>query len=173
MSANSQRPEDGEPQDTGGGFESGLDYGAFVEDAPDYPEDRPDAEAPQEPEGGSSEAPDGAGADPASDAETTGRAAAGEQPTEPIGRAPAPAAEEQPTAAMPRTPASDDATRPLGDVATEATGTQQSGSPQADSASTPTRPRLRRRLRRRPRAPSRPPIRGRRAPAPGSRRPPR
>lgn len=120
MSANSQRPEHGEPQDTGGGFESGLDYGAFAEDAPDYPEDRPDTTTPQEPEAGSSEAADG------------------EQPTEPIGGASAPRAEDQPTAAMPRTAASDDATRPLGDVATEATGGQSSGSSQADSASTPT-----------------------------------
>ncbi|GAB3180915.1 hypothetical protein GCM10027060_11010 [Nesterenkonia halophila] len=141
MSANSQRPEHGEPQDTGGGFESGLDYGAFAEDAPDYPEDRPDAATPQEPEEGSPEAADDAGAAPTSDDETTetaGRAAAaGEQPTEPIGGASAPRAEDQPTAAMPRTAASDDATRPLGDVATEATGGQSEGSSQAGSASTP------------------------------------
>lgn len=120
MSANSQRPEDGEPQDTGGGFESGLDYGAFAEDAPDYPEDRPDAATPQESEEGSS------------------GAAAGEQPTEPVGGASAPRAEDQPTAAMPRTAASDDATRPLGDVATEAAGGESSGSRRRSPASLPS-----------------------------------
>lgn len=132
MSANSQRPEHGEPQDTGGGFESGLDYGAFAEDAPDYPEDRPDAATPQEPEEDRTEAADDAGAEP------TSSAAAGEQPTEPLGAASAPAAEDQPTAAMPRTAASDDATRPLGDVATEAAGGESSGSAQAGSAPSPT-----------------------------------
>lgn len=40
MSANSKRPENEETAGTDSDFESGLDYGAFAEDAPDFPEDR-------------------------------------------------------------------------------------------------------------------------------------
>lgn len=49
MSANSDRNEAGRPADENEDFESGLDYGAFASDEPDFPDDNLSAERDQRP----------------------------------------------------------------------------------------------------------------------------
>lgn len=49
MSANSERNEAGRPADENEDFESGLDYGAFASDEPDFPEEKLNAERDQRP----------------------------------------------------------------------------------------------------------------------------
>ena len=49
MSANSERNEAGRPAEENEDFESGLDYGAFASDEPDFPEEKLNAERDQRP----------------------------------------------------------------------------------------------------------------------------
>ena len=49
MSANSDRNEAGRPADENEDFESGLDYGAFASEEPDFPDDTLSAERDQRP----------------------------------------------------------------------------------------------------------------------------
>ncbi|GAA1145652.1 TIGR01906 family membrane protein [Nesterenkonia lutea] len=57
MSANSERNEAGRPADDNDDFESGLDYGAFASEEPDFPEDTLSAEREQRPAQQSAPAP--------------------------------------------------------------------------------------------------------------------
>lgn len=111
MSANSKRPENEETAGTGHDFESGLDYGAFAEDAPDFPEDRlegTDPDGPQQEASGDAAAPsadeDATTAVPRPDQDATrplDDVAAAEAAPEPV---PEPAdSDTSATAALPRT----------------------------------------------------------------------
>lgn len=111
MSENTDKPS----KDSG--FESGLDYGAFAEDAPDFPEDR-EAPAPERPDSETPSVPDNsAPAKPVSDKPASGQSAAEEPvPGKPVAETPvretpapaqgatsAPGGDDQPTTVVPRT----------------------------------------------------------------------
>lgn len=99
MSQNPDEPRENAPEDAG--FESGLDYGAFAADEPDYPEDHFDSEP--------AESADAARSSPEESAPSS----------EPAAGAPAPRAAspedvgEQPTTVVPPVREDDNATRSL------------------------------------------------------------
>ncbi|MBO0597251.1 hypothetical protein I2485_01135, partial [Nesterenkonia sp. E16_7] len=113
MSANSDRNEAGRPADENEDFESGLDYGAFASEEPDFPDDNLSAERDQRPARTGQGQPD----DQATQAIPATRAPQG---------TPGPQDQEQdaPTENIPRTPAqgagaqNPNATRSLDDLRT-------------------------------------------------------
>ena len=132
MSANSENPRKEESSsqkssDEGGDFESGLDYGAYAGDEPDFPEDhlaKEEQAAPSDAAPKFSSALNGGDEDvAAAKAAPADEGAGSEDATKPVASAPAPKpaeeavpAEDQPTAAVAPVPA-DDKTRALNDVA--------------------------------------------------------
>ncbi|MGQ7787711.1 TIGR01906 family membrane protein [Nesterenkonia sp. K-15-9-6] len=111
MSANSKRPENEETAGSDSDFESGLDYGAFAEDAPDFPEDRlegTDQDGPAQQASGDAAAPS------PGEGDTTAVSRPGQDATRPLddvaAAEPAPEPVPEPadsdtsaTAALPRT----------------------------------------------------------------------
>lgn len=155
MSANSENPRKEESSsqkgsDEGGDFESGLDYGAFAEDEPDFPEDHL---AKEEQAATSDAAPTfssalNGGDDEVAAAKTTpaGEGAGSEDATKPVASAPAPqpaeeavSAEDQPTTAVAPVPA-DNRTRALNDVAAPGTAAAHSSAPAETAAQTGASP---------------------------------
>lgn len=101
MNANSKRSGNDETAGTGDDFESGLDYGAFAEDDPDFPDDHLDAENTGAADGGGDAAlKDG----PAESGATASQAASASAPSD-----------GEPTTAVPKP--TQDETRPLGGAA--------------------------------------------------------
>ncbi|GAB3194097.1 TIGR01906 family membrane protein [Nesterenkonia suensis] len=122
MSANSKRSENEETAGASNDFESGLDYGAFAEDDPDFPEDHLDAEGTP-------------GEKAASDTARSGEARSGETRADEAradeARADEEASGEGATTAVPR-PAQAE-TRPLDDVTPVGTAASSPADASADA----------------------------------------